>query len=241
MNYFLSFLTCARISTAIFWIAGITLYGQPTFEETDRLFQKVVDAYGSVDYRYLKKNPVLLKNAIDELKNLQPSKTWKSEDQLAYWINVYNIFTIDLIVQNYPLKSIQDLDGGKPWDIKRIALHGKVYSLNEIENEIIRPQFKDARIHFALNCAARSCPPLHNKAYTGAQINTQLDQKARAFLQDSKHTIVKSDTLFISKIFDWYKEDFGDILKFINQYRKSPLKPNTKISYQEYDWSINDR
>ena len=88
------------------------------------------------------------------------------QKKMAYWINVYNAFTIKMIVDNYPVSSITKLHGGKPWDVKWIELGEKKYSLNEIEHNILRPQFKDARIHFAVNCAAQSCPPILNKAWT---------------------------------------------------------------------------
>ncbi|MBK8705831.1 MAG: DUF547 domain-containing protein [Saprospiraceae bacterium] len=108
---------------------------------------------------------------------------------MAFWINVYNVFTIKLIADNYPLKSIMNLDGGKTWDVERIKIGGELYSLNQIENEIIRPQFKDPRIHFALNCAAKSCPPLYDKAYLPSQLDQQLDERTRSFVNSTNNEL----------------------------------------------------
>ena len=216
-------------------------YGQPTFESTDRLLQQVVLPSGLVNYKYLKDHPRLLQDATQELTAIRPSVNWNSNDELAYWINVYNIFTLELIVKNYPLKSIIDLDNGEPWDVKRIALNGKVYSLNQIENEIIRPKFKDPRIHFALNCAARSCPPLYHRAYDGKLLDKQLNERTVSFLNDPQFTQVSKEELVISKLFEWYKADFGDIINYINRYHKIKVNRNVHISYQAYDWGLNDQ
>ena len=179
-------------------------------------------------------------NYLKSLAAKIPDKTWNKDASLAYWINTYNAFTIKLILKNYPLKSITDLNGGKPWDVIWIELAGKKYSLNNIENDIIRPQFKDPRIHFALNCAAQSCPPLNNSAFTETNINGLLDNRAKNFINSSANDI-NATSIKISKIFDWYKEDFNNVYKFLNKYSNTKINSGAKIEYKVYDWSLNGK
>ena len=132
----------------------------------NELLTKYVSSSGVVDYGSFKKNEAQLNSYLSWLSANAPSKSDKSQKAKAYWINAYNAYTIKLIVDNYPVSSITDLHGGKPWDVSWITLGGSTYSLNNIEHDILRPIWKDARIHFAVNCAAKSCPPIANKAYT---------------------------------------------------------------------------
>lgn len=159
---------------------------------------------------------------------------------MAYWINAYNAFTIKLIVENYPVSSITKLHNGNPWDVKWIKLSDKSYTLNNIENDILRPQFKDPRIHFALNCAAQSCPPLFNHAWTADNLNQTLDQRAKAFVNNPAYNKISKDAVQISKIFEWYAADFGNIINFLNQYSKTSISPNASIKYMEYNWDLNE-
>lgn len=223
----------------MFFCHTIFASAQPNYQSYNALLAKYVSKTGQVDYKALKANPVALNRAIDSFSKQTPSSKWSKNDQLAFWINAYNVFTIKLIVDNYPLKSIMDLDGGKTWDVKRIRIGGELYSLNQIENEIIRPQFKDARIHFALNCAAKSCPPLYNKAYLPSQLDQQLDERTRLFVRSKSNTMGEKE-LKISKIFDWYKADFGDLIVFLNKYAEVKISPQAKVTYIEYNWDLNE-
>jgi hypothetical protein len=153
------------------------------------LLQKHVSSKGKVNYKALKADKANLDAYTAALAKQIPNSSWSKNASLAYWINAYNAFTLKLIVENYPLKSITNLSGGKPWDVKNIDLAGKKYSLNNIENDIIRPQFKDARIHFAVNCAAVSCPPLANTAFTEANINSLLDARTKSFINSAENSI----------------------------------------------------
>jgi len=203
------------------------------------LLQKFVSNDGTVDYKGLKNNKADLESYISTLVRQIPDNTWSKNAALAYWINTYNAFTLKLIVENYPIKSITNLSGGKPWDVKNIHLAGKKYSLNNIENDIIRSNFKDARIHFAVNCAAVSCPPLSNTAFTETNINDLLNTRTKNFINSSANTISASK-IKISKIFEWYKEDFGDITSFINKYSTVTANKNAVIQYNEYNWNLNE-
>ena len=133
-----------------------------------------VDYSGNVNYKQFKQNEEKLDEYLNSLASAIPNADWSREASMAYWINAYNAFTIKRILNDYPLKSIQDLDGGDPWKVKWIELDGKSFSLNNIEHDILRPNYGDARIHFAVNCAAASCPPLPNRAFTADNLDKQL-------------------------------------------------------------------
>ena len=195
---------------------------------------------GKVDYKGLKSN-TQFSEYLQSLSNQAPDPSWSRDQQLSYWINAYNAFTMKLIVDNYPLNSIMDLHGGKAWDVKWIDIDSKAYSLNQIENEIIRPQFQEARIHFAVNCAAKSCPPLASKAFTEKNLESLLEQQTVAFINDSNHNKISKNDVRISKIFEWYGQDFGNLINFLNQYSSVKINKSAKVEYQNYDWALNGK
>ena len=209
-----------------------------THQLFNNLLQKYVTSAGSVNYSGLKQDEKSLNRYLNELSKSKPDNSSNRNGTLAYWINAYNAFTLKLILDNYPLKSITDLNSGKPWDVQWIALGNKKYSLNNIENDIIRSVYKDARIHFALNCAAISCPPLLNKAFTSNNIEELLDTQTRNFI-NSQANDLSSTKIKLSKVFEWYKKDFGDVTIFINKYSKTKINSNALISYKEYNWNLN--
>ncbi len=225
----------------LLWSIGQTSEAQPDYKAWDTFLKKYVSTTGEVDYKSIKANKKELDAITKTFSATSVLPSWSKNDQLAFWINAYNAFTIDLIVNNYPLKSIQGLDGGKPWDVKRINIGGKKYSLNNIENDIIRPQFKDARIHFAVNCAAKSCPPILNGAFFGKTIDTQLDEVTKKFINNKKYQTITSSNITLSKIFDWYVADFGDIVTFINKYSNVKVSKSATIAYKDYDWALNGK
>lgn len=225
----------------LLWSIGQTSEAQPDYKSWDTFLKKYVSATGDVDYKSIKSNKKELDAITKIFSATSVLPSWSKSDQLAFWINSYNAFTIDLVVNNYPLKSIQGLDGGKPWDVKRINIGGKKYSLNNIENDIIRPQFKDARIHFAVNCAAKSCPPILNGAFFGKTIDTQLDEATKKFINNKKYQTITSSNITLSKIFDWYAADFGDIVTFINKYSNVKVNKSATIAYKDYDWALNGK
>ncbi len=232
-----------RILICLFiFISGKTaVVAQPDYKSWDTFLKKYVSASGDVDYKSIKANKKELEAITKTFSATTVLTSWSKNDQLAFWINAYNVFTIDLVVNHYPIKSIQNLDGGKTWDVKRIEIGGKKYSLNNIENDIIRPQFKDARIHFAVNCAAKSCPPILNGAFFSKSLDEQLDAVTKKFISNTKYQNITSGKMTLSKIFDWYKIDFGDIAAFINKYSTIKVNKNTAIVYKDYDWSLNDK
>ncbi|MBP6827529.1 MAG: DUF547 domain-containing protein [Saprospiraceae bacterium] len=207
----------------------------------DSLLQKYVSDEGRVNYKGLKADKEALYAYCELLAKNPVQDAWSREEKMAYWINAYNAFTIKLIVDNYPAKSILNFDGGKTWDVRRIKLGDKKYSLNNIENDILRPQFKDARIHFAINCAARSCPPLWNRAYTAANLDSTLEMRAKAFINNADFNNLSPSRARVSKIFEWYAVDFGDLKKFLNQYAAAPVKNTAVVTYEEYNWDLNEQ
>lgn len=207
----------------------------------DQLLKKYVSTQGKVNYKGFKADKAKLETYLNELKNNQPTSSWSKNKKLAYWINVYNAFTVKLIVDNYPLKSITNLD--KPWDTPFIKMGSKTYSLNNIEHEIIRKQFNEPRIHFAVNCAALSCPILLNEAYTESKLNSQLDKQSRAYINNSQENAISANKVEISAIFDWYKEDFiknGSLIDFLNKYSKTKIQSNASVTYKNYNWNLNE-
>lgn len=206
----------------------------------DQFLKTHVSASGKVDYTAIAKNPTDLNSYTTAISQNPPSNAWSKSQTMAYWINAYNAFTIKKIIDNWPLKSIMDLDGGKTWDVKWIKIGSTTYSLNQIEHEILRPVYKDARIHFAVNCAARSCPPLLNRAWTADRLEQLLQQQTGAFINNPNYNKISSTAISLSKIFEWYAEDFGDLIPYLNAYLKNPIDKQVKISYMDYDWALND-
>jgi hypothetical protein len=204
------------------------------------LLKKHVSKVGRVNYKGLKADKFKLDDYCNLLAANPVEKKWTKDKKLAYWINAYNAFTLKLIVDNYPVKSITDLHGGKPWDEKWIKIGVTKYSLNQIENEIIRPQFKDARIHFAVNCAAKSCPILMNGAFFENNLNAQLERQTIAFINNSTANTLSVDKIQVSKIFEWYAVDFGNLKTFINKYSSTKVNADATITYKEYNWKLNE-
>ncbi len=206
----------------------------------DALLQKHVSTSGDVDYKGFKNDEKELDKYLVQLAKKVPTKSDSKNATLAYWINAYNAFTVKLILENYPLKSIKDIKD--PWGKKFIDLEGKKYSLEGIENEILR-KMSEPRIHFAINCASESCPNLSNKAYTDSALDKQLDNAASSFINDKSKETITASKVEVSKIFDWFSDDFkqnGSVIEYLNKYSKTKIDKNAKISYKEYDWDLND-
>lgn len=213
----------------------------------DGLLKKYVNAQGNVDYAGIKKEQKILDSYLDLLSNHEPSKTWSNDEQLVYWINVYNAFTISLVVKNYPVASIKDIRPGisfinSVWDIKFIKIGKETYDLNNIEHSILRKKFNEPRIHFAINCASYSCPNLRNEAYVASRLDDQLTDAAKSFLGDKNKNEITADRIVISKIFDWFTGDFkksGTLIDFLNKYAPLKINATAKILYKDYIWTLN--
>ena len=207
----------------------------------DALLKENVSAAGTVNYQALKSKEDRLDLYLKYLSTRVPGKETPRAEAMAYWINAYNAFTIKLILNNYPVASIMNLHGGKAWDVKWIELAGNSYSLNQIEHDILRKKYPDPRIHFAVNCAAVSCPPLMNRAWTADNLESALERQTSFFINDSKYNQIEESKVRLSKIFEWYKQDFGDLLSFVRTYSKQDVGEKAKVKFNEYDWKLNGK
>ncbi len=206
----------------------------------NELLTQYVSKEGIVNYEGFKSNWGILRNYIKALGEQLPEDSWSQENQLAYWMNAYNAMTIDLILRNYPLSSIKDIKN--PWDQRFWKLGEKYYNLNQIEHQILR-KMGDARIHFGINCASFSCPPLLNEAFTAQKVDAQLDDLARRFINDTQRNTITANNIQVSKIFSWFAKDFktdGSLIDFLNKYSETTISPKAKKKYKEYDWTLNN-
>lgn len=209
-------------------------------DKWNALLQKYVSRSGAVNYIGFQKDSKQLQVYLDELAANVPTTSWSKNEVLAYWINAYNAYTVRLILNHYPTKSIKDIKD--PWGKKFFILGTKKYSLEEIEHEILR-KMNEPRIHFAINCASFSCPNLLNESYTGAKLEKQLDAAAKSFINDATKNTISSSKVEISKIFDWFGGDFkekGSIIDYLNQYSTVKISHKAKVNYKDYNWSLND-
>ncbi len=206
----------------------------------DQLLQDHVKANGRVDYKGFQNDREKLDNYLKMISSQKPSKDWGTDELLAYYINLYNAYTVDLILRNYPVNSIKDING--PWTKEFVKIGDTEISLGGIENSILR-KMNEPRIHFAINCASISCPKLMNQAYTAEKIDEQLEKAAREFINSDKNEI-SGNLARLSSIFDWYKKDFTrtakTLVEYINQYSDTKLNSKAKISYMDYNWNLND-
>lgn len=216
------------------------------------LLQKHIEEDGNVNYKGFVKDSIDLNAYLKQLTSNPPDEnTWSETAQIAYWINVYNAFTVKLIVMHYPLESIKDIGSviqipfiNSPWDVKFIEINGKKLDLNNVEHSILRKKFNEPRIHFAINCASFSCPQLRREAFVATKLNEQLNEQAIDFVNDPQRNIISKESAELSKIFDWFKSDFtkeSSLVTFLNKYSKRKLEEGAKISFLDYDWSLNDR
>lgn len=213
----------------------------------DSLLQAHVNAAGVVDYLGFQADSLRLRTYLRHLAQHHPHPGWTREQQLAYWINAYNAFTVELVCRHYPIASIKAIRPGIPfvnsvWDLKFIHLSGRDYDLNNIEHGILRRQFQEPRIHFVLNCASQSCPVLHYRAYTAEGLAAQLEEATQRFLGDPQRNKLQAEQWSLSRLFFWYGGDFkgqGGVKAFVARHTAlSP--PSGPLRYLDYDWSIND-
>lgn len=224
----------------------VIVYSYAQSSTFNSLLQKHVDANGNVDYKALKANESQLDNYLSYLNKTSPDKTWSADKEKAFWINAYNAYTIKIILDNYPLKSITNIKkGGKTvWKYDFAKVSGKTYTLDHIEHEILRKKFKDPRIHVGVNCASGSCPKLANVAFTEDNIELELERLMKEFINDPTKNKLTKKKVQISEIFNWFKGDFtanGSVIDYINKYADTPVNKKAKIKYLPYDWSLNGK
>jgi hypothetical protein len=224
-----------------------------------------------VDYAALKTDRAALDRVVAAFDSAaaRAEPAWTREQRMAFWINAYNAFTLRVIVEHYPIQSglltlqprnsIRQIDG--VWTDVKWRAAGRTVTLDDIEHRILRPLFKDARIHFAVNCASVSCPPLAARPYRPDTLDAQLNDAARAYLASSEGLRIDGDTLRVSSIFKWYGEDFvaeysrlapgerglnerailGTVMKY-GPPRAAELarSGHARLAFLDYNWSLND-
>ncbi len=218
-----------------------------------QVLSKVNDGKGGVKYTWLQKHP----EDLDEYLALAGSVPreqfleWSKHEQMAFLLNIYNAATLKLIVDHYPVSSIRDIRAiGSVWSLKAVSLFGEKISLSYLENQLLRKEFQTPSVHFALVCGSRGCPVLRGNPYNAQYLEDQFFDQTKSFLGDkSKNRVdLGKRIVYLSPIFKWYKEDFGesdaDILDFVashfNQAEKSAIKSGEfKIRYTDFDWGIN--
>jgi hypothetical protein len=232
----------------------------------DALLKKYVlpgnGGLNSVRYRAFKEaDHATLKSYVAALERVKLAELARPE-QFAFWANLYNAKTVDIILDHYPVKTIRDIaineglvgflkrtvGAGGPWKAKVVTVDGEKLSLDNIEHDIMRPVFKDPRVHYAVNCASIGCPNLQRDAFTGANLDALLDQGARAFVNSPRGFRFEGGKVWASSIYSWFKVDFGgddkSVLAHAARYaepeRAEKLKAATAIDEFGYDWRLND-
>ncbi|MGE3915874.1 MAG: DUF547 domain-containing protein [Hyphomicrobiaceae bacterium] len=217
------------------------------------------DGINRVDYArwsMTRKDRDHLHEVIADLETRQPSRMTRDE-YLAYWINIYNAVTLQVVLGAYPVASIRDIrsDGlldpkayFGPWRTKRVTVEGRRYSLDDIEHVAVRPVSKDPRVHYAVNCASLGCPSLRPRAWRAATLAVDLDQAARAFINNPRGVrIVGPGKLHVSSIYTWFESDFasdGGVLAHVRKFADPPLADaidrGASIVDSSYDWTLNE-
>ena len=232
------------------------------FDHTHSAWTRVLAAHvrdGWVDYAGLHRRPEALDAYLASLAAPRPEefRSWSEKEQLAFWINAYNAWTVRLILDNYPLESIRSIGllPGAAFRSRFIPLgrlrgSSGMISLNDIEHGVLRPEFREPRIHFAIVCASAGCPALRSEAYRAADLESQLDDAARDFLRDTTKNRFdsRSRTLHLSSIFKWFGEDFetaaGSLESFVGPYLDEATRSQldggeVTVSFLDYDWTLN--
>ncbi len=213
---------------------------KPSYDAYGKLLSRHV-CRGGVAYSEMK-NDTLITLARAEFASVgqRAYESMSSDEKLAYLINLYNFYTLDLILDNYPVKSIRDIS--RPWAQKFVPFRGKEVSLDHVEHEIIRKEFNEPRIHFVLVCAAISCPALASEPFRAVTLDEQLTTEAQRFLTNDEKNRVDKRTLHLSKIFDWYGQDFQETHDGYVEYIKKTLglEGKYRVKFLDYDWSLNE-
>jgi len=237
-----------EIMRKIFLLVSLTFFLHTNAQTStyNTLLKKYVDTNGNVNYKSFKAGEAQLQAYLNHLTNTKPQKSWSTTRAKAFWANAYNAYTIKLILDNYPLKSIMNIKkkGKDAWSIPFANIGGTTYTLNQIEHEILRKKYNDPKIHVAINCASKSCPKLANYAFTEENYDAKTTTLMKSFINDSSRNKISKNSVQLSKIFEWFKGDFtkkGDLIDFLNQYSDVKINKNATINYLQYDWSLNGR
>ena len=256
--------------TLLLSVAALTVGGRSPDDPFDHahaglgaVLDRVLEE-GLVDYAELRRSPEALDSYLASLADVTPRElgSWSRSERFAYWINAYNAFTLQLVRDEGPVKSIKKIGGwfGSPWKKRFIPMagfdpkgKGRKLCLDDIEHGILRPQFVDARLHAAVNCASLGCPPLRAEPYRGTVLDRQLRDQVRSWLMDADRNNLRQvkGAIQVSKIFDWFEEDFGGkdeaVVNWIAEQLGDPelagalrrASPELRVRYMDYDWGLN--
>jgi hypothetical protein len=266
---------CRRLLPGILFCVFFTAWGIPAFAgDPHTPYGRVLQQYvrlGLVDYAALKQKRAPLDAYLAALGDLDPAvyRRWERAEQIAFWLNAYNALTLKVILDHYPIQSggfrtlvypsnsIRQIPG--VWDRITHRILGRELTLDQIEHEILRKEFREPRIHLALVCAAMGCPPLRDEPYAGKRLETQLDDQARRFFSDPRHLRWEAGerTLRVSSIFQWFGRDFAPprarppeieqaVVRFVAPHLPPPVRREVEagplhLRYLPYDWSLNDQ
>ncbi len=243
---------------------------QNTYSQAEKyndLLKKHVQTNGFINYKAI--DTVSLPSFLSYFENTTPEESWSINKRKAFWLNAYNAYTLKIILTNYPPKKEMDVKednketntigftitnttkpsityikkkGKDVWNISFAKIGGKTYTLNQIEHGIIRKKFNDGRIHVALNAGSISGPSLVNYAFTEDNVEESLEKLMKEFINDTSKNKIKPDSVQLSKVFEWYPEDFemGDIILFLNKYSSTKINQEATISFLEYNWNLNE-
>lgn len=219
------------------------------YESFNTVLENYVDSTGMINYKGIRENPYSFSEYFDFIESVSPrshpSYFKSKEDQMAYWINAYNALTVKIMMDNPKANSILDMSSFLIFK-KRFIVGGEKISLDKIEHKILRKDFKDPRIHFAINCASLSCPPLGNRIFLGEILDKQLNEKTRSFINNTINVRIDHDekVIYLSKIFKWFAKDFNNVLLFVSKYLSNEesydIIKEYQIKYFDYDWSLNE-
>ena len=266
-----------RLRASVVVAVAVLIVAAPrasTFDHEYWDYAKLLHDYlraNRVDYAKLRSERAMLDTVVGQLAGPGPEEErgWPRDQRLAFWINGYNVLTLRAIVDHYPIRSsvftlqprnsIRQIDG--VWTKLTWKAAGRNVTLDDIEHRILRPEFKEPRVHFAINCASIGCPPLAASPYRASTLDAQLDEAARRYLASERGLKIEGDTLRVTRIFEWYGDDFvarfapdaagaadrverairGVVARFGPPAAADlARKPATKIRYLDYDWSLND-
>lgn len=217
----------------------------------DRVLKRFVTANAQVHYKGLKANRGELDAYLAEVSALQSATfdSWNQNEQLALLINLYNAATLQLVIDNYPVESIKEIGGvfKGPWKLPVVRLFGKIITLDTLEHKVLRTQYSEPRIHFAIVCAAKGCPPLRAEAYLGSKLDAQFEMQGHRFLAETSKNKVSGGTIYLSPIFKWFEKDFTKESKYVTDFVRdyfpketaSSLEDGFPVKYTDYDWSLN--
>lgn len=216
----------------------------------DELLKQHVQADGRLSYATLAENDDQLRLYLQTLRRTTPQPDWSRQDQAAFWLNVYNAYTLNLAVEYYPVQRLSDIKvksvGGyrSVWEALEVNVGGKEYSLNQIEREILpRLLPQDPRRFLALHCAAMSSPTLLTEAFSGPRLEAQLETLTHRFINDPTRNQLSGAAVQVSSVFDWHAAEFGEtskLIAFLNRYATTPVPATATVQYLPYDWTLNE-